>query len=291
MPVSPTLGFGSGGPGGSRVVTLYSWPPAPPFLRAFPASARVTVCTSRRPERQIHTPAPDPVAPVRPDTTSQQHMHTVANCTPIPPRFTPHQKCWAVKITRFSPKVAPHSRMTAQSGDWCRFELSSEEARDRDLPGAEDARDRDLPVAEDARDRDLPGADSSCRAADSARTPMHGHSPRTSHTSPKRCPACSTPPLRSPSQRVPHLPLLCSWQVLPALCLPSRVARTSRLLDPRAPDGCPCTLTRSARCPNPSLPVCRRCGSLTATIIGARCDAHATPHYGSSSDKSGGSYG
>ena len=85
------------------------------------------MCTSRRPERQIHTPAPDPLAPVavRPDTTSQQHMHTVANCTPIPPRFTPHQKCWAVKITRFSPKVAPHSRMTAQSGDWCRFELSS----------------------------------------------------------------------------------------------------------------------------------------------------------------------
>ena len=32
MPVSPTLGFGSGGPGGSRVVTLYSWPPAPPFF-------------------------------------------------------------------------------------------------------------------------------------------------------------------------------------------------------------------------------------------------------------------
>ena len=116
-----------GGPGGSRVVTFGIAAATGPtlFARFSRLPARVTVCTSRRPERQIHTPAPDPVAPVRPDTTSQQHMHTVANCTPIPPRFTPHQKCWTVKITRFSPKVAPHSRMTAQSGDWCRFELSS----------------------------------------------------------------------------------------------------------------------------------------------------------------------
>ena len=191
-------------------------------------------------------------------------MHTVANCTPIPPRFTPHQKCWAVKITRFSPKVAPHSRMTAQSGDWCRFELSSEEARDRDLPGAEDARDRDLPVAEDARDRDLPGADSSCRAADSARTPMHGHSPRTSHTSPKRCHARSqpTPPPLNGSARpasVSHtatpasallmagaacpLPAL-GWRALLACSTPAHLTEApAHSLDPQ---GAPTPHSRSA---------------------------------------------
>ena len=207
------------------------------------------MCTSRRPERQIHTPAPDPVAPVRPDTTSQQHMHTVANCTPIPPRFTPHQKCWTVKITRFSPKVAPHSRMTAQSGDWCRFELSSGRQR-----ADAHARSQSTHIAQalpSLLDAPPPLAQLACATPASALL-MAGA-------------ACPLPALSGGA----HFP-------------PAR---------PRAPDGCPCTLTRSARCPNPSLPVCRRCGPLRATIIGARCDAHATPHYGSSSDKSGGSYG
>ena len=39
------------------------------------------------------------------------------------------------------------------------------------------------------------------------------------------------------------------------------------------------------------LPVCRRFGSLTATTVGACCDTHAMPRYGSSSDESGDSYG
>ena len=117
-----------GGPGGSRVVTLYSWPPAPPFLRAFPASPRELQCV--RPVDRNDKSTRPPRTPRRPCDRTRRVSNTctwimVANCTPIPPRFTPHQKCWAVKITRFSPKVAPHSRMTAQSGDWCRFELSS----------------------------------------------------------------------------------------------------------------------------------------------------------------------
>ena len=106
------------------------------------------------------------------------------------------------------------------------------------------------------------------------------------HTSPKRCLACSTPPL-------PLAQLACATPAS-ALLMAGAACPLPALLGgahfpparPRAPDGCPCTLTRSARCPNPSLPVCRRCGPLRATIFGARCDAHATPHYGSSSDES-----
>ena len=65
-----------------------------PFSALFPPS-RELQCVRPVDRNDKSTPAPDPVATVRPDTTrvSNTHAHAVANCTaPIPPRFTPHQK-------------------------------------------------------------------------------------------------------------------------------------------------------------------------------------------------------
>ena len=57
-----------------------------------------------------------------------------------------------------------------------------------------------------------------------------------------------------PSARPASVCHTCLCSAHGRCCLPfagPRMARTSRLLAPRAPDGCPCTLPRSARCPNP----------------------------------------
>ena len=133
------------------------------------------------------------------------------------------------------------------------------------------------------------------RRAMGARTSTQSYRPRTSPHESQALPSLLD---ATPSARPASVCHTCLCSAHGRCCLPFACPLPALLggahfppARPRAPDGCPCTLTRSARCPNPSLPVCRRCGSLTATIIGARCDAHATPHYGSSSDKSGGSYG
>ena len=235
MPVSPTLGFGwAGWLPRCNVRYTYSCGHRPhPFCALFPPP-RELQCV--RPVDRNDKSTRPPRTPRRPCDRTRRVSNTctwimVANCTPIPPRFTPHQKCWAVKITRFSPKVAPHSRMTAQSGDWCRFELSSGRQR-----ADAHARSQSTHIAQESQalpsllDAPPPLAQLACATPASALL-MAGA-------------ACPLPALLGGA----HFP-------------PAR---------PRAPDGCPCTLTRSARCPNPSLPVCRRCGSLTATIIGAR---------------------
>ena len=85
------------------------------------------MCTSRRPERQIHTrPGPRSDRATGHDA-SEQHACTrgrkLHRTYSAAVHTTP--EVMGRKITRFSPKVAPHSRMTAQSGDRCRFELSS----------------------------------------------------------------------------------------------------------------------------------------------------------------------
>ena len=155
----------------TRTGNTFRRPPGPPFLHFSAAPPRGTarvvgrrsVYVQRRPRNDndphIHTRPEPPGSPATCDfwtTTSQQHTHTVANCTPIPPRFTPHQKCWAVHVTQFSPKVAPHFRMTAQSGARCRFELSS----------GPTARGCPFTVTVHAHRTQVPSA------------AMHGHSPR-----------------------------------------------------------------------------------------------------------------
>ena len=121
-----------------------------------------------------------------------------------------------------------------------------------------------------ARQGDLRKVRARVRRAMGARTSTQSYSPRTSPHESQALPSLLDAP---PSARPASVCHTCLCSAHGRCCLPfagPRMARTSRLLAPRAPDGCPCTLPRSARCPNPSLLVCRRCGSLTATILGAR---------------------
>jgi hypothetical protein len=104
----------------------------------------------------------------------------------------------------FRQKVAPLFRTTAQSGDRCRLERCGPTARGRPFT-----------------------------------VTVPAHRTRVPSAAQPRRPPRLTAPLAQLACATPASALLCSWQVLPALCLPfacPRMARISRLLAPRTPD-------------------------------------------------------
>jgi hypothetical protein len=148
----------------------------------------------------------------------------MAHLYPIPPQNNTVHTRSAVQDTRFSPKIGPKCCLTeAPSGDRCRFKKSSG-------PTARATGDGRADVLEDS------------------------YSPRTSRTSPQALPSLLDAP---PSLTAPLAQLACATpastlRMAGAACPePALGWRAFPACSPRCPDSCPCTLPRSARCPNP----------------------------------------